>query len=175
MGLIPINVDAALLEYRKEGEEHTEHNCIKFNLHIQCTKKLNTEQMVLNDTANEESLYHHANVYSSDLIWEPLGNQRASLGFTPRPLVGDIMIAKLRPGQEIEMELFCEKGLGKDHAKWSPVCTAFYRLLPDIKLTEPITGKEVSNVNIAGLRTEVILSHGRVRHRRRRQKKQADR
>jgi DNA-directed RNA polymerase I and III subunit RPAC1 len=50
----------------------------------------------------------------------------------------DILIAKLRPGQEIEMELICEKGIGKTHAKWSPVCTAFYRLMPDIKLTAPI-------------------------------------
>lgn len=36
------------------------------------------------------------------------------------------------------MELICEKGIGKTHAKWSPVCTAFYRLMPDIKLTAPI-------------------------------------
>jgi DNA-directed RNA polymerase I and III subunit RPAC1 len=31
------------------------------------------------------------------------------------------------------MDLICEKGIGKTHAKWSPVCTAFYRLLPDIR------------------------------------------
>lgn len=31
------------------------------------------------------------------------------------------MLAKLRPGQEIEMELHAIKGVGKDHAKWSPV------------------------------------------------------
>jgi DNA-directed RNA polymerase I and III subunit RPAC1 len=41
--------------------------------------------------------------------------------------------------------MICEKGIGKTHAKWSPVCTAFYRLLPDIKFEQPdkpITGKE---------------------------------
>ena len=33
----------------------------------------------------------------------------------------DIVIAKLRPGQTIEMELHAIKGVGKEHAKWSPV------------------------------------------------------
>jgi len=36
------------------------------------------------------------------------------------------------------MELFCEKGIGKTHAKWSPVCTAYYRLVPDIKFNKDI-------------------------------------
>ena len=56
------------------------------------------------------------------------------------------MIAKLRPGQEIEMELVCEKGTGKTHAKWSPVCTAYYRNLPDIRFTEPILNEEAEDL-----------------------------
>ena len=48
-----------------------------------------------------------------------------------RPVHDDILIARLRPGQEIELEAWCEKGLGKTHAKWSPVSTASYRLLPE--------------------------------------------
>lgn len=36
------------------------------------------------------------------------------------------------------MELICEKGIGKTHAKWSPVSTAYYRLVPDIKLNSEI-------------------------------------
>ena len=60
----------------------------------------------------------------------------------PRPLHDDILIAKLRPGQEIEMELFCEKGIGKTHAKWSPVCTAYYRLVPDIKFNQDIKNED---------------------------------
>jgi DNA-directed RNA polymerase I and III subunit RPAC1 len=52
------------------------------------------------------------------------------------------LIAKLRPGQEIEMELICEKGIGKTHAKWSPVCTAYYRLQTDIKFIEPIENED---------------------------------
>lgn len=33
----------------------------------------------------------------------------------------DILIAKLRPGQEIDAMLHCVKGIGQDHAKFSPV------------------------------------------------------
>ena len=33
------------------------------------------------------------------------------------------------------MDLTCEKGIGKTHAKWSPVATAYYRLVPEIKIT----------------------------------------
>jgi DNA-directed RNA polymerase I and III subunit RPAC1 len=36
----------------------------------------------------------------------------------------------LRQGQQIQLELHCVKGVGKDHAKFSPVATASYRLLP---------------------------------------------
>merc|ERR1712083_1211056 len=45
-------------------------------------------------------------------------------------------------GQELDLECFCIKGVGKEHAKWSPVCTAFYRLLPHIKLAKPILGED---------------------------------
>ena len=38
-----------------------------------------------------------------------------------RTLVQNIVLAKLRPGQEIDMDLHAIKGVGKDHAKWSPV------------------------------------------------------
>ena len=44
------------------------------------------------------------------------------------------------------MELICEKGIGKTHAKWSPVCTAYYRNLPDIRLTEPIVGEDAKEL-----------------------------
>ena len=37
------------------------------------------------------------------------------------PVERDILIAKLRPGQEIDLKCHCVKGIGKDHAKFSPV------------------------------------------------------
>lgn len=38
-----------------------------------------------------------------------------------RPVDEDILIAKLRPGQAIDVRMHCVKGIGQDHAKFSPV------------------------------------------------------
>jgi DNA-directed RNA polymerase I and III subunit RPAC1 len=33
----------------------------------------------------------------------------------------DILISKMRPGHELDLKLHAVKGIGKDHAKFSPV------------------------------------------------------
>ena len=38
--------------------------------------------------------------------------------------------------QTIQLEAHCTKGTGKEHAKWSPVATAWYRLLPEVVLLQ---------------------------------------
>lgn len=88
-------------------------------------------------------------VYTRDLLWAPQGDQLSrfplsssgvgsGVGGGIRPLHEDILIAKLRPGQVIELEAHARKGIGKDHAKFSPVATASYRLLPHIEILKPI-------------------------------------
>jgi DNA-directed RNA polymerase I and III subunit RPAC1 len=54
----------------------------------------------------------------------------------------DILIAKLRPGQVISLTMHCNKGIGADHAKFSPVATASYRLMPKIDIVKPILGQD---------------------------------
>lgn len=54
----------------------------------------------------------------------------------------DILIAKLRPGQKIDITMHAHLGVGGDHAKFSPVATATYRLLPKINITKPILGAD---------------------------------
>ena len=56
----------------------------------------------------------------------------------PGPVENDILIAKLRPGHEIDIRMVAIKGVGKDHAKFSPVSTVWYRLLPEIKLNRTV-------------------------------------
>lgn len=63
-----------------------------------------------------------------------------------RPVHDDLVIAKLRPGQELNLRMVCVKGIGKDHAKFSPVATASYRLLPEITLTKPVTGDKADRL-----------------------------
>ena len=76
MGLIPIKADPSFFEYHekvnKEGEgdetEHyTETDCIKFKLHVRCTKKDPTAPAIINNTVDEEKHYNNPNVYSGQL------------------------------------------------------------------------------------------------------------
>jgi DNA-directed RNA polymerases I and III subunit RPAC1 len=76
-------------------------------------------------------------VYSKDFVWVPQGDQEETLK-SVKPVHDDILIAKLRPGQAIELEAHGRRGIGKDHAKYSPVATASYRLYTDIELLEPV-------------------------------------
>lgn len=150
MGLVPIKVDPKLFQEKQKSQEYNENNCVRFNLHVKCTRK-NTPEAQNRDNdilpENDEKLYNHASVYSSDMKWVPMGKQEKKFKNTPiRPVYEDILLAKLRPGQEIEMELMCEKGIGKTHAKWSPVATAYYRLLPEITFNEDITGEDAEEV-----------------------------
>lgn len=138
LGLIPIKADPRLFEYRDAGngseeEEGSEIDTVQLQLKIKCTRNPRASK----DSSDPRELYLNHMVYSKDMKWVPIGNQAdvfadANIG----PVLGDILLAQLRPGQELDIVMHCVKGLGKDHAKFSPVATASYRLLPEITLQE---------------------------------------
>ncbi|KAI7864120.1 DNA-directed RNA polymerase [Spinellus fusiger] len=139
LGLIPILADPFTFDYKTEEDGPTDLNTVVFKLKAKCERNPNAAA----DETDPLKIYNNANVYSSDLIWEPKGDQAEKFKDTPiRPVHSDILIAKLRPGQEIDMELHCYKGQGRTHAKWSPVATASYRLLPEITILKPIVGDD---------------------------------
>ncbi len=77
----------------------------------------------------------YTSVYSSSLVWNPEGSQDERFKVRAKPVHDDILVAKLAKDQCIELEAHAVKGIGKDHAKFSPVATASYRLLPRITLS----------------------------------------
>jgi DNA-directed RNA polymerase I and III subunit RPAC1 len=66
-------------------------------------------------------------VYARDIRFIDQGNKKIK---GVKVLHENILVAKLRENQEIYLEIYAEKGIGKKHAKWSPVSTCFYRLMP---------------------------------------------
>jgi len=137
LGLIPIKADPRDFNWISADEEPTDQNTIEFTLHIKCSRKKDAKE-----SYPEHLKYENSRVYSGDLKWVPYGSQEETFKDKPlKPVDDDILIARLRPGQEIELRARCIKGIGKDHAKFSPVATATYRLLPEIRLTN-VTGEK---------------------------------
>ncbi|XP_075060597.1 DNA-directed RNA polymerases I and III subunit RPAC1 [Mixophyes fleayi] len=139
LGLIPIRADPRLFEYRStEDAEGTEIDTLQFELNVKCTRNPRASK----ESSDPNELYLDHKVYTRHMKWLPQGNQSDLFPETdpPRSVHDDILIAQLRPGQEIHVIMHCVKGVGKDHAKFSPVATASYRLLPEITLLHPVEG-----------------------------------
>merc|ERR1712023_609814 len=89
-------------------------------------------------------------VYSAALKWLPNGSEIPSetrcrfdspqnkTKLPIRPANCDILLAMLAPGQDIILEAHGVKGIGKEHAKWSPVATAWYRFAPEAILLRDV-------------------------------------
>lgn len=128
LGLIPIKVDPLEFVERNDGEDPTSANTIVFSLDVTCPQRRPPSS---SSSSTSSSDPYTMNVYSSQLVWCPQGEQQERFGANGiRPVHEDILIAKLRPGQSIKLEAHCQKGIGKDHAKFSPVATVSYRLMP---------------------------------------------
>jgi len=156
LGLIPLtgNPDGLnwLLWRKKEVKDEsddsaipTELNTVVLNLNIDCTWKEDGRQLARRGEADPQKLYNHSNVYAKDMVFQAQGRQNeifSEKNGKIEPVNPDILIAKLRPGQSINLQMHCVKGVGADHAKFSPVCTASYRLLPSINIISPIVGAD---------------------------------
>ncbi|XP_065353997.1 DNA-directed RNA polymerases I and III subunit RPAC1 [Cloeon dipterum] len=137
IGLIPLKANPRNFEMQQEGAPPSEHDTLEFELRIKCTKNNSAPAK----TTELADLYKNHMVYSKSIKWLPMGDQDKMFSASDvGPVFDDILIAKMRPGQEIEMKMLAGKGCGKDHAKYSPVCTASYRLMPTIELTREIDG-----------------------------------
>ncbi|XP_010248372.1 PREDICTED: DNA-directed RNA polymerases I and III subunit RPAC1 isoform X2 [Nelumbo nucifera] len=123
LGLIPIKVDPRLFEYMSENDTPNEKNTIVFKLHVKCKIKgprLTVKSDELKWLSNGSELPLEMESHTSD----PASKQKTYTAFTC--------------SQEIELEAHAVKGMGKTHAKWSPVSTAWYRMLPEVVLLQEV-------------------------------------
>lgn len=151
LGLIPFKggkygLHEFMKWYKKPGadqdpfENSMDYNTVKLELNVECTRRADAAP----GEKDPRKLFHHGSVYASDLVFQPVGQQVEIFAGDQAiaPVHPDILVAKLRPGQAIHLMAHMHKGIGADHAKFSPVATASYRLLPLITITKPIIGAD---------------------------------
>jgi DNA-directed RNA polymerases I and III subunit RPAC1 len=173
LGLVPLNIDARLFDTMEEGEDATDRNTVVFQMKVSCGRApAKSGRNASDDTpmdadfgvfdnpdldraalaaARKEAIEtpgrpYTKHVYSSDLIWMPQGDQAERFPDGIKPIHDKILLAKLRPGQEIELEAHGRVGIGRDHAKFSPVATASYRLATEVTLMEPVFDEDAEEL-----------------------------
>jgi len=151
LGLVPIKADPSKFEYRGKNDTVNEGNTVILKMNVRCHKERNADG-TFGEVINRS-------VYSKSLEWCENGSElpeengakysnftRSQGEIFAQGEIGcvhdDILLAKLAPGQEIELECHCVNGTGQEHAKWSPVGTCWYRMVPEITLLQPITGAD---------------------------------
>ncbi|GAV59664.1 RNA_pol_A_bac domain-containing protein/RNA_pol_L domain-containing protein [Cephalotus follicularis] len=152
LGLIPIKVDPKLFDDMSENDQPNEKNTIVFKFHVRCERgsgRIRVKSNELKWLPNGSELVKEQNNANSDPNSKPVTYTSFSCGqdswpeLTKSPICveDDILIAVLGPGQEIELEAHAVKGVGRTHAKWSPVATAWYRMLPEVVLLKEVEGE----------------------------------
>ncbi|CAH2047701.1 unnamed protein product [Thlaspi arvense] len=154
MGLIPIVANPRIFEYLSENDQPNEKNTIVFKLHAKCAKGEVRRKVLTNELIwlpNGSELVKESGVSTSKpkTFTSFCRSQDSFPEFADNPIAPsypDILIAKLGPGQEIELEAHAVKGIGKTHAKWSPVATAWYRMLPEVILQKEFEGEQAQKL-----------------------------
>ena len=124
LGLIPLvshAVEGMISPFEGDGDFQE----VDFYLDIHCTSD-DTQNITSHDLVRETN-YDHPELESVRPVDEGGDASDSQRG---------ILIVKMRKGQELKLKAKARKGIGKDHAKWSPVATARFKYVPEITLYE---------------------------------------
>ncbi|XP_021618488.1 DNA-directed RNA polymerases II, IV and V subunit 3 isoform X2 [Manihot esculenta] len=129
LGLIPLTSERAMsMRFSRDcdacdGDGQCEYCSVEFHLRAKCI----TDQTL--DVSSKD-------LYSSDHSVVPV-DFSDSAGYDSSEQKG-IIIVKLRRGQELRLRAIARKGIGKDHAKWSPAATVTFMYEPEIHINEDL-------------------------------------
>eukprot|EP00013_Stygamoeba_regulata_P004464 CAMPEP_0177637958 /NCGR_PEP_ID=MMETSP0447-20121125/5240_1 /TAXON_ID=0 /ORGANISM="Stygamoeba regulata, Strain BSH-02190019" /LENGTH=299 /DNA_ID=CAMNT_0019139903 /DNA_START=109 /DNA_END=1008 /DNA_ORIENTATION=+ len=125
LGLVPLrSKKAAEMYYTRDCScDRSCSNCaVEFSLHVKCTDDENCE-VTSRDLISQDSE-----------VW-PIHSDTMFGGEQSEETAG-ILLVKLRKEQEVKLRATAKKGVGKEHAKWSPACGVTYQFEPVIDLNQ---------------------------------------
>ncbi|KAH0786763.1 putative DNA-directed RNA polymerase I and III subunit RPAC1 [Histomonas meleagridis] len=143
LGLIPLDIDPKYIDFPNgpiPNDSNDPNTTFLFGLNIIGGEGPEPDYTGIDSTWEDDKerfqpMYTGPSglVKSEHLVWMPFPGQAEQFP-SIHPLHLDIPITKLKPGQHIELTARAVKSFGLDHAKFSPVCTAFYRMVPLIEV-----------------------------------------
>jgi DNA-directed RNA polymerase II subunit RPB3 len=131
LGLIPLNsTDVSKFLYSRECLCNTpcESCSVEFTLKVKC-----------HDNTMEVTTDHIQPVRKE-------GMQILNILPVKHEKEDPILIAKLKRNQELDMHMIAKKGIGKEHSKWSPVCSVIMQHEPEIEFLDRGNGIDRLNV-----------------------------
>lgn len=112
LAMIPIDADARLFRFPRE-DSLTSEDTLVFTLDREGP----------------------GDVTSDDLVWEQQEGQAEPVSVPP-----SILLTKLAPKQKLNLRAYAFKGVGRQHAKWSPTMDVAFRNYPLLNVEEVASG-----------------------------------
>lgn len=111
-----------------DGDGKCEYCSVEFTLDVKCSSDQTLDVTSLDLVSSDRDVVPVDSVGRSDYS-----------GFVDEPPEQrGIIIVKLRRGQELKLRAIARKGIGKDHAKWSPASTIAFQYEPEIHINEKL-------------------------------------
>lgn len=142
LGLVPLvsdNVDS--FEYSKDCPEIDCDRCrVKFSLKVTNDSPADIDVTSNHLTSTEGNPYRVYPIHHPALT---ATSSNSMMSHNPDDVTdkNPVVIAKLACGQTIDLDCVALKGIGKDHAKWSPVCCSVFRYTPVVFVNEDEAAK----------------------------------